>query len=131
MSVFIKQEAAARIRKAADTAPVNALGKVDVLDQIAAMLAETASIMRASIQDEQDRQQGGTAWMRTGQLAKHFGVTKRQMQGWLAPLIATGKVRVCVPKGLDGQNGNPRYSVTDAERAWLITPHRKGEPNHE
>lgn len=127
MSVFIKAEATARIRKAADTAPVNALGKVDVLDQIAAMLAETAAIVRASIQDEQDHQQGGTAWMRTGQLAKHFGVTKRQMQDWLAPLIAAGKVRVVVPKGLGGQNGNPRYSVADAERAWLVTPHKKGE----
>lgn len=127
MSVYVKAEATARIRKAADAVPVNALGKVDVLDQIAAMQAETVALMRASIQDEQDHQQGGTAWMRTGQLAKHFGVTKRQMQDWLAPLIAAGKVRVIVPKGLGGQNGNPRYSVADAERAWLVTPHVKGE----
>ncbi|MDO4817463.1 MAG: hypothetical protein Q3986_03445 [Akkermansia sp.] len=127
MSVFIKSEAAARILKAADAVQPNALGKVDVMEQIAAMQAESVAIMRASIQDEQEHQQNGTAWMRTGQLAKHFGVTKRQMQDWLAPLIAAGRVRVIVPKGLGGQNGNPRYSVADTERAWLVTPHGKGE----
>lgn len=127
MSVFIKSEAAARILKAADAVKPNALGKVDVMEQIAAMQAESVAIMRASIQDEQDRQQNGTAWMRSGQLAKHFGVSKHQILDWLTPLIATNSVRMISPKGLDGKSGHTRYSVADAERAWLVTPHVKGD----
>lgn len=128
MSAFIKAEATARIRKAADAVPADALGKVDILEQIAAMQAESVAIMRASIQDEQDHQQNGTAWMRSGQMARHFGVSKHQINDWLAPLVASGAVRVIVPKGIDGQTGHTRYNVQDAERAWMVTPHGgKGE----
>lgn len=125
MSMFVKSDAITRIRKAADAVAPNALGRVDVLDQIAAMQAEAIATACAAFQDEQDHQQAGAGWMRSGQLAKHIGVSKPQILDYLAPLVASGAVRAMQPKTSDGKAGHMRYNVADVERAWLVKPMRK------
>ncbi len=119
---FTKAEAVERIRRAADGVPADALGKRDVLEQIAAMQAESVALMRAVVADEQDHAKPRPAWMRAGQMAQHFGVSKPQILDWMAPLVAAGEVRVIVPKSLEGKPGYTRYSVEDAERAWMVQP---------
>lgn len=126
MSVFVKADAVERIRRAAEAVPADALGKRDILEQIAAMQAESVAIARQTLEDERTRGETRAEYMRTGQLARYFSVSKPQLLNWLAPLVAAGKVRVIQPKGIDGTPGHERYRVADLERAWEVTPCGKG-----
>lgn len=120
MSVFVKGDAVERIRRAANNVPADAMGNRDVLAQIAAMQAESVAIMRQTMEEEQEH---GIkpAYLRAGQLAKYFGVSKPQFLNWLSPLVAQGLVHAIRPKGIDGSDGHARYKVADLEKAWAVS----------
>lgn len=114
--LFSKSEAVTRMLSAADGVQKNELGKQDVLEQIAAMLAEGLYILRASIEEELEHSKAGALWMTTGQCAKYFSVSKNSFTNWLATLVIQKKVRTMTPQGVVGGQSWIRYSIADLER---------------
>lgn len=62
-------------------------------------------------------------WMRVGELAQYYGLSRAGVRSYLRYLFKDGKVRIWQPINERGNLGEAKYNVSDIDKAFLtLTP---------